>query len=117
MLRGVAALRIELRSFEFLQNFPAGIWHKGMSKRGRVIAVRGRGGEGVEVVRQKVTVTRESPSGQGEGLQAVLEQERWEEERRKELEDHLVLAEVRGLQAIEKEEGEVSPRENREGWP
>ena len=75
-----------------------------MSKRGRVIAVRGRGGEGVEVVRQKVTVTRESPSGQGEGLQAVLEQERWEEERRKELEDHLVLAEVRGLQAIEKEE-------------
>ena len=68
------------------------------------MAVRGRGGEGLEVVRQKVTVTRESPGGQGEGLQAVVEQERWEEERRKELEDHLVLAEVRGLQAIEKEE-------------
>jgi len=68
------------------------------------MAVRGRGGEGLEVVRQKVTVTRESPSGQGEGLQAVLEQERWEEERRRELEDHLVLAEVRGLQAAEKEE-------------
>ena len=45
------------------------------------MAVRGRGGEGLEVIRHKVTVTREdTSSGQGEGLQAVLEQERWEEE-------------------------------------
>ena len=80
--RGVAALRITLQSFEFLQIFPPGQFtHKGMSKKGsRVMAVRGRGGEGLEVVRHKVTVTRESSSErQGEGLQAVLEQERWEE--------------------------------------
>ena len=51
MSRVVAALRSELRSFEFLQIFPAGTWHKGMSKRGRVMEVRGRGGEGLEVVR------------------------------------------------------------------
>ena len=62
MFIGVAALRSELRSFEFLQIFPAGTWHKGMSKRGRVMAVRGRGGEGLEVVRHKVKVTRESSS-------------------------------------------------------
>ena len=75
-----------------------------MSKRGRVLAVRGRGGEGVEMVRQRVTVTKESPCVQGEGLKAVLEQERWEEEKRKEFEDQLVLAEVRGMKAIEKQE-------------
>ena len=69
-------MRIGLQSFEFLQIFPPSrLTHKGMSKKGsRVMAVRGRGGEGLEVVRHKVTVTRESPSGQGEGLQAVLEQ-------------------------------------------
>ena len=99
----VAALRIWLQSFEFLQSFPAGT-HKVMSKRGRVLAVRGRGGEGVEMVRQRVTVTKESPCVQGEGLEAVLEQERWEEEKRKEFEDQLVLAEVRGMKAIEKQE-------------
>ena len=98
----VAALRIWLQSFEFLQSFPAGT-HKVMSKRGRVLAVRGRGGEGVEMVRQRVTVTKESPCVQGEGLEAVLEQERWEEEKRKEFEDQLVLAEVRGMKAIEKQ--------------
>ena len=74
-----------------------------MSKRGRVTAVRGRGGEGIDVVRQKVTVTKENPGGHGEGLRAVLDQEKWEEEKRRELEDQLVLAEVRGLKAAEKE--------------
>ena len=74
-----------------------------MSKRGKVTAVRGRGGEGIDVVRQKVTVTKENPGGHGEGLQAVLDQEKWEEEKRRELEDQLVLAEVRGLKAAEKE--------------
>jgi len=55
------------------------------------------------VVRQKVTVTKENPGGHGKGLQGVLDQEKWEEEKRRELEDQLVLAEVRGLKAAEKE--------------
>ena len=72
------------------------------------------GGEGVEEARARVRVVRDLAS-RGEGRRAALEQEGWEQERRKELEEGRLVAEVRGAIAGEREELERALRERATG--